>query len=127
MTIYDKLFLTLYFLAIIIVQSVWQHRLFKANKPISHFWHGMLYAIGIGIAVWVFSMWWQVVVIGVVTRLAFFDGILNAVRGRPLLYNGKGTTGSLIDKIENKFSVFWINVFKIAFVAAFLLVIIKIK
>lgn len=128
MTPYDKLFLAGYFLVVILVQCYWQRALIKSNRHISHFWHGMVYVFAICPAIWLFwPIWWQVAVIGILARLAFFDFTLNIIRGKPLFYNGKGTTDSIIDKIENNFSVFWVNVLKLAMVAAFIMVIIKIK
>lgn len=130
MSIYDKLLIIAYFLLIIFVQCKWQAALFKRNKPISHFWHGVIYAATIGPAVWVFwPKWWQVIVLGVVVRLAFFDPIMNLVRGkRPLLtYNGKGTTGSKIDQWENRFSVVWLTVLKLVYIAGFVIALIFIK
>jgi hypothetical protein len=127
-TLYDKLFLAAYFLTIIIVQCVWQARLFKRNKPISHAWHAVYYLLSIAPAVWMFwPSWWQVVVIGILTRLAFFDPLLNLIRGKPLLYNGAGTTGSKLDQFENKFSVTWIRFIKLGYVALFVIAIIKIR
>lgn len=125
---YDKLFAVGYFLLIIFIQCKWQSALFKANKPISHVKHAIYYLLTIGPAVWFFCpIWWQVIVIGVAERLAFFDPILNLVRGKPLLYNSDRKAESIIDRIENKFSVFWINVMKVAYVVAFIIVIIRIK
>lgn len=128
MSWFDKGFLAAYFLAIIIIQCIWQSRLIKAYKPIKHGWHGLYYALTVLPMLYFFSQfWWQVIVIAVVTRLAWFDFILNAIRGKNLFYNSDKNAGSLIDRIENNFSVFWINAFKLAFVVAFVIVIIKLK
>jgi hypothetical protein len=125
MTFYDKLFLTGYFLVIIISQCFWQAALFKRNMPINHFWHGVYYALtALPIMYFFMPVWWQVAVIGVVARLAFFDIILSAVRNKPLLYNGKGTTGSLQDRIENHLSSWAIKVLKILYVIIFVIVLI---
>lgn len=69
-------------------------------------------------------VWWKAVIIAVVERLAFFDIILSAVRGKPLLYNGKGTTGSLQDRLENNFSLWFIKLLKVLYVALFVTVLI---
>jgi len=127
-SIYDKLFIAAYFIGAIIGQALFQANQFKRNKPISHFWHAVCYALAAVPAVWFFwPAWWQVVVIGIVTRLAFFDPLLNLVRGKPLLYNGAGTTGSKLDQFENRFSVTWIRFIKLAYVALFVIAIIKIR
>jgi hypothetical protein len=119
----DKAFLSAYFLIIITAQCFWQRALFKRNMPISHFWHGVYYALTAAVMCYFFMpVWWQVAVIGVVERLAFFDIILSAVRNKPLLYNGKGTTGSLQDKIENHLSSWAIKVLKVLYVLIFITV-----
>jgi hypothetical protein len=128
MTPYDKLFLAAYFLAIIIVQCVWQHRLIKAHKPINHLLHGAYYAFTILPMALLFApFWWQVIVIAVVTRAAWFDFTLNKVRGKPLFYNGNGTTGSLQDRIENRLSLVWVKVLKVVYVIIFFVALILIK
>lgn len=128
MTAYDKLFLAFYFLIIIIVQCYWQKALFKANKPISHTWHGIYYALTILPMLYFFMPFaWQVAVIGVTERLALFDPLLNLIRCKPLLYNGKGSTGSKLDQLENKFSTTWVKVLKVVYVLIFVTVLILIK
>lgn len=128
MTLFDKLFLTGYFLCIIIIQCVWQAKLFKRNKSISHKRHAAYYCLTILPMVYFFSaFWWQVVVIGVLERLAFFDPILNLIRGKPLFYNGKGTTGSGQDLWENELATWAVKTLKIAYVAIFIAVLIFIK
>jgi hypothetical protein len=123
-----KAFLTGYFLVAILLQAIWQARLFKANKPISHKLHAFYYILAMLPVMYMYMpVWWKVALIGALCRVAFFDPVLNLCRGKPLLYNGNGTTGSLQDRIENRFSVFWINVLKFFYVAVFIIVIIKIK
>jgi len=70
-----------------------------------------------------------VIVIGVLFRIAFFDPLLNWVRGKKpvLTYNGKGTTGSWWDQWENHLSSTWLTVLKLAYMAVFIIAIIKIK
>jgi hypothetical protein len=128
MTLFEKLFLTGYFLAIIFVQAKWQAVLFKRNLPISHKWHALYYCLTILPMVYFFSaFWWQVVLIGILCRLAFFDGILNAIRGKPVFgYNGRGTTSSWLDRLENALSETWVKVLKVLYVAIFITVLILI-
>lgn len=57
-------------------------------------------------------------------RLALFDFILNTLRKKPLWYNGKGTTDSIQDKIENKLSTTWVKILKVFYVAVFVIVLI---
>jgi hypothetical protein len=121
----DKAFLSGYFLAIIIAQCYWQRALFRANKPISHFWHGVYYALTAAVMCYFFMpVWWKVAAIAVMTRLAFFDILLSAIRGTPLFYNGKGTTGSLQDRLENHLSSWAIKTLKVLYVALFVIVLI---
>ena len=47
-----------------------------------------------------FYPWWQVLLISITTRMAFFDIALNLFRGLPWTYNGAGK--SVIDRFENK-------------------------
>jgi hypothetical protein len=129
MSVYDKLFLAAYFLAVMIVQATWQHRLFKANKPISHKLHAVYYCLAILPMIYFFSAWWwQVVVIAVLERLALYDPVLNIVRGkRPILtYNGNGTTGSWWDRVENKLSLFAVTALKMLYIVGFILTLILI-
>lgn len=128
MTWFDKGFLAVYFLAIIIIQCIWQSRLIKAHKPIKHGWHGVYYALAILPMIYFFSaFWWQVVVIAVLARLAFFDPILNLCRGLPLFYNSDKKAGSIIDRIENHFSLWFVKVLKVCYIILFVVVLILIK
>jgi hypothetical protein len=125
MTLFDKLLLVLYFLGIIFIQCKWQAAFFKANKPISHVKHAIYYLLTIGPAVWFFwPVWWQVIVIALLERLALFDGILNALRSKPLLYNGAGTTGSILDKWENSLALWALAGLKMTYVVIFIIVVI---
>lgn len=128
MTWFDKGFLAVYFLAIIIIQCIWQSRLIKAHKPIKHGWHGVYYALAILPVLYFFvGFAWQVVVIAVLVRLAFFDPILNLCRGLPLFYNSGKKAGSIIDRIENHFSLWFVKVLKVLYVILFVVVLILIK
>lgn len=130
MTWFDKGFLAFYFLLIILIQCIWQAKLIKAHKPIKHGWHGLYYAITVLPMLYFFSsFWWQVVVIAVLSRAAWFDPLLNLIRGKyPILtYNGKGTSGSKIDQWENRFSTTWLAVLKVIYIVGFILTIIFIK
>jgi hypothetical protein len=127
MTVYDKLFLAAYFLGIMIVQAIWQHRLFKANKPISHKLHAVYYCLAILPMIYFFSAWWwQVIVLGVIERLALYDVVLNCIRGKtPILtYNGNGTTGSWVDRWENSLSLWAVTALKLTYIVIFIIVLI---
>jgi hypothetical protein len=126
-TLFEKLFLTGYFLAIIFVQAKWQAVLFKRNLPISHAKHAVYYCLTILPMLYFFrEWWWQVVAIGILCRLAFFDPLLNLIRSKPLLYNGNGTTGSWLDRQENELSGWAIKVLKVLYVLIFITVLILI-
>lgn len=130
MSWFDKGFLAFYFLIIVLIQCLWQAKLIRHHHPIKHGWHGLYYALTVLPMVYFFSaFWWQLGVIAVVTRLAWFDIILNVVRNkRPILtYNGKGTTGSKIDQWENRFSTTWLAVLKVVYVIGFVVVLIILK
>lgn len=128
MVVYDKLFLAGYFLAIIIIQCRWQSALFKANKPISHKMHAVIYLLTIGPAIWFFwPLWWQVIVMGLLERVALFDVVLNLCRSKPLFYNGKGTTGSGMDWLENHLSAWAVKVLKVLYAIIFIVALILIK
>jgi hypothetical protein len=121
----DKAFLAFYFLVIIIAQCFWQAALFKRNMPISHFWHGVYYCLTILPMMYFFMpVWWAVVLIGVTERLALFDFILNKIRSKPLWYNGRETTNSLQDQLENELSALWVKVLKVVYVLIFVTVLI---
>lgn len=124
MTLFDKLFLALYFLAIIFIQAKWQTALFKANKPISHVKHAVLYILTIGPAVWMFwPVSWQVIVVGLLCRLAFFDFALSLFRKKPVFYNLK-VDKSWQDSIENRLSKTWVKILKVSYVVVFIVVLI---
>lgn len=128
MTWFDKGFLAVYFLAIIIIQCIWQARLIKSNKPIKHGWHGLYYVLAILPMLYFFVAFaWQAVVIAVLVRLAFFDPILNLCRGLPVFYNSDKKAGSIIDRIENHFSLWFVKVLKVLYVVIFIVVLIIIK
>lgn len=123
----DKAFLAGYFMAVILVQCLWQAALFKRNIKISHFKHGIYYTLTVIPAVWMFwPMWWQVPLIAFFERLAFFDIVLNLIRRKHIFYNGGYNPESYIDQFENVFTKFWIDVFKVCYVVAFVIVIVKV-
>jgi len=128
MTPWDKLFLAAYFLALMISQAIWQHNLFKRNKPISHALHAVYYCIAVLPMIYFFNPWWKVIVIAVVERIALYDPVLNSVRNkRPILtYNGAGSTGSLLDRLENKLSLFAVTALKMLYIVGFILTLILI-
>lgn len=130
MTLYYKLFLAGYFLAVMIVQAFWQKALFNRDITINHTKHGIYYTITVLPALYMlWPAWWQVPLIAWTERIALFDPLLNLIRGKlPLLtYNGRGTTGSKIDQWENRFSVLWLTVLKLVYIVVFILTLIFIK
>src|SRR5690242_1019412 len=113
MNIYDKILTCLFLLAIITWQALHQAKLFKENKTIDHFWKGVWYACAVAVVtgayVHMFNWWYllKIPILGVLIRAAFFDIILNKLRGEPWWYNGSMTAnirikGSWWDSIENK-------------------------
>lgn len=137
MTAYDKIFCIFFWVAFMIVQASYQKEYFAANKPAGrwwHFWQAAFYGIALTVIVPFaihFGLWVGVklLVIGIVERLALYDPILNVLRfgWRKIWYNGKGTTGSLEDWVENKLPSKWIIPLKIGYVIIFITAAIFIK
>lgn len=93
------------------LQAAWQAKRFKEQLTISHFWHAIYYGVFCGIISGLYALQLDVVlglvflVYGVAVRYAFFDVILNLIRGNELWYNGDDEyvrTDSLQDWWENK-------------------------
>lgn len=123
---FDKSFLVVYFLVIILVQCVWQYNLISNVKPINHLKHGFYYALTVLPMLYFFSpYYWQVIVIALLERAALFDIALNTLRGKPFYYNGAG--GSWIDTLENKLGTKWQVYLKLFYVIIFIAAIIFIK
>ena len=119
------------FQIIIVWQAAYQAHRFKINKPISHFGKGLLYGIicaAIGLC-FLYGRWqeyywyWQVPLLASFQRLAWFDIILNRMRGDVWYYVGRGTTGSLQSKIEGKLSDAWVRILKYVLMALWALTI----
>lgn len=125
MTWPDKAFLAFYFLVIIVAQCYWQAALFKRNMKVNKRLHDVYYGLtALPMMYFFMPVWWQVIVLAVLERLALFDFILNTIRSKPLWYNGRGTTDSIQDKFENALSVTWVKILKIFYVAVFVTVLI---
>lgn len=126
---HDKIFIVAWLLLFMIVQARFQDKHFDDNKPAGkrwHFWQAVLYGVAMCMIIpyWVSCGWWialKLAAIGVAERFAFFDGILNIARHRSFFYNGKGTTDSVIDQLENELSTFWVIVLKITYIVIFIL------
>jgi hypothetical protein len=117
---YDKLFIVAFSVVIITIQVIWQRTLIKANRKIKHGLHAFYYLLADAALVWIFwPEWWQVILLSLITRLAFFDPALNIARGKPLAYNGAG--GSIQDRLENRLSVVWVRTLKIIYIVLFAL------
>ena len=125
MNINDKIFIVALLLIFLFAQAIYQARKFKRNKPISHFWHSVYYGAYSGIIIIAYIIAgitkavWAIPIIALSLRLAAFDIILNIARGKRLLYNGRGTTDSDQDKIENNLSEFWVAVLKVLYLFIF--------
>jgi hypothetical protein len=110
-------------------QALYQAVRFKKNKAISHNFHAWLYG-GVSILVCLpFALWcgWiiglKLLGIAALQRLALFDFILNFSRStKPYLtYNGKGTTSSWQDRLENLLPEWALLPLKIAYIVIFVL------
>lgn len=126
MTYSDKIFCAAMLLSIIIVQCFWHAALIKWHMPIKHGLHVAYYSIpGLILIYFFWPSWWQVIVLAVLARLAFFDPCLNTIRRKPFFYNGGG--GSLQDKVENKLNPVSVKILKILYIAFFIIAFIFIK
>jgi hypothetical protein len=119
----------------IIWQSHYQAHLFKKNIAISHFWkafgYGCFVAV-LSIDMWIVIGFWAAIktaILGISIRAALFDPILNLFRNEKWWYNGAPNmkNGSLLDRIENKLSPFWIKFLKITYIAIFITLSILLK
>jgi hypothetical protein len=135
MTVYDKSFIGYAMFVFMCWQVVYQTYRFSVHKTINHKWHSVLYGIVAVLACVPFLLFsgWRVALkllfIAALERLALYDFLLNWMRDkRPLLtYNGKGTTGSWLDSLENSLPEKWLLMLKIGYIIAFLCAIIFIK
>lgn len=141
MTITLNICIAAYSLLIIYIQASYQAKRFAKNKGISHLGKGFLYSLFIALltAVMMWGRWdniwhehrlWGIPVIGLVTRVAFFDLWLNFLRRKIWWYNSTQDTkskGSLTDRLENKLGLKWVKVLKRGYFAAFFLIIILLK
>lgn len=129
-----KIYAIAMFATIVVVQARYQAKRFALNLTINHLSKGGIYAIlialvtGAAYIVWK-EFFWQLLVIGVLFRAAFFDPLLNTLRKKGWWYNStqtgsEGNKGSWIDRIENKLSVTWVKVLKVIYIAAFVAAII---
>lgn len=117
-------------------QASYQSNLFRKQQTINHFSKGILYFLFVLLvdAVMMWGRWndwqheqrlWGIPLIGLVTRVAFFDPILNRLRKLSWWYNGATKSyGSLIDRWENSLSASWVKVAKIAYIILFITVLI---
>lgn len=133
MNVFDKILVCIFLLAIIIWQALHQAKIFKEKKTISHFWKSVWYAGAVALVtipyIWLYDWWYliKVPILGVLERMAFFDFILNLARSKSLFYNGDKSTGSLIDRLENKLSEDAIPAWKMSWVLYFVFWIFLIK
>lgn len=137
MSYWDKIFPIGWLFVFMLVQALYQKEYFLANKPAGrwwHFWQVVFYGIAMTVAIpfAIYFGWWagvKLAIIGLLERLALYDPILNVLRfgWRRIWYNGKGTTGSLQDWIENKLPPKWIIPLKIGYIILFIIVVIFIK
>lgn len=127
-TIWHIIFLAFLFTGFCAGQAAYQAAQFAHNKVRNHWEMGLYYALFctcVAIGYWGgFNLWAGVEVglFGIVTRAAFFDPIINIIRGKALWYNSIPSnrfSGSLLDWIENKFfaqgKINWIVYLKIGY------------
>lgn len=135
MTFAIKIGITLACLLFIYIQTRYQAKRFKQQKTIEHWGKATLYGLFVAlltaVMMWghwhewrTYDVWKDIPIIGLVTRLAWFDLILSILRHKPLFYNGdihaalKGE--SLQDWIENNFSPDIVRMLKIIYIILFI-------
>jgi hypothetical protein len=90
------------------------------NRVVNHKRGALIYAaacfiIAIPLLVSHNATWLDVCVFPLITRAAFFDPVLNLIRGKSILYEGKKKPkgeGSFIDELERRIglSTFWLRI-----------------
>ena len=136
MTIAIKIGVVLACLLFICIQARYQAKRFKQQKTIEHWGKAAIFGLFVALLTvccmfghwheWkTYTAWFDIPLLGTVTRIAFFDPILNPLRSPPqsLFYNGPKNIHqegqSLQDWIENKLSTGWVKALKIFYIAAF--------
>lgn len=136
MTPYDKIFVVVILLLFMAMQAGFQKEWFAANKPAGewwHFWQGVLYGGCVVAVVMPFFAcfgWWaaaKLAFIGVLQRLAIYAPMLNKMRRKRLFYNGRGSTASWQNQLENKLPDKWVRVLKIGYIVVFICAVIFIR
>lgn len=112
-TIAHILFLAFFFVGICAGQAAYQAAQFANNKVRNHFEMGAYYALFCILMACGYWAAYKSILVGVkvglfaiITRAAFFDPIINTIRGKPLWYNSvpqASFSGSLLDWLENRF------------------------
>lgn len=124
----------------IYIQAAYQAKRFAKNKPINHWSKATIYGLFVALltAVLMWGHWheWREVdrwkdvpIIGVITRVAWFDPILNFERlpPRPFWYNDDKNAESLFDWLENRLTHTWVKVLKVCYIVLFFITIIFLK
>lgn len=127
-------------LLFIYIQCNYQAKQFKQQKTISHWGKSAIYGLFIALLtaclMWghwhewrTYPAWTDIPIIGMVTRLAWFDPILSLKRSLPFFYNGgavdKMLKGhSFLDWIENHFSSWVVKVFKVCYIILFVIILV---
>lgn len=135
-----KIGIVLACLLFIYIQARYQSKRFKQQKTIEHWGKSLIYGLFVALLTvcmmfghwheWrTYDAWKDIPIIGVVTRLAWFDPILSMERRFSFFYNGgaldKRLKGkSFLDWIENHFSNWVVKVFKVCYIIIFLTVLI---
>lgn len=107
---YDVAFCTAIYLMALTTQALYQAKRFANQKTISHLLHAIYYGLfcaAIGALYWAnvgLGAGIKIAIYGCFVRLAFFEFILNGIRGKPIWYNAPTDSrpGDLLDWWENK-------------------------
>ncbi len=122
----------------IYLQASQQAKVFRRQKTISHFAKGMWYFLFVMLltSIMMWGRWhnwkhedrlWGIPLIGLCTRIAWFDLLLCYKMAWKWYYNGTNlghSKGSLIDRWENELSIGAVKAIKLFYIAAFILTLI---
>lgn len=92
---------TIFILIVVAHALIDAYQIEKKGIYINHFKEGCYYAlvcVVVSFVLWKLgNHWLSLAIFPLITRMAFFDGLLNLFRGKKFLYEGKA---SLVDRIE---------------------------
>jgi len=94
---------TIYFLIVFFHALIDAYKIEKKGIYINHFVEGCFYVLICGaVSITIFMLtevsWLPLILFPIITRTAFFDGLLNVFRGKRILYEGAASKTDSIEK-----------------------------